>query len=257
MYTVGNFERYKDIILVLTLKELKVRYKGSFLGYVWSVLNPLLLAVVFYFAFKVVVRIPIENYSLFLISGLFPWHWFASSVGTAPSILLSNASIIKKVNFPRYLLPMASVLNDMVHFILSLPVLLFFGLAHKIYPSFVWFIGIPFLLFAQFLLVYGISLILSAINVFFRDLERLVFIGITLLFYLTPVFYDVSLVPEKYKLILSLNPMFGLITLWRGVFLNNTFDFSLYVVYLFYCTLVFIIGFYVFNRLSWKFAEVL
>jgi len=120
------FQYYKDLIVALTQKELKVKYKRSFLGYLWSIANPLALALVFYVAFKVVMRIPIENYTLFLISGLFPWQWFSNSVSSSAMVFVGNASLIKKVNFPRESLVIATVLNDMLHFILSIPVIVIF-----------------------------------------------------------------------------------------------------------------------------------
>ena len=121
-----KFQYYIDLILVLTQKELKVRYKSSILGYLWSVAHPLAFAVVFYVAFKVIVKIPVENYALFLICGLFPWQWFANSVNAAPMIFLGNAPLIKKVNFPRNLIPFTLVLQDMVHFVLAIPVIILF-----------------------------------------------------------------------------------------------------------------------------------
>src|SRR4030043_1394579 len=116
-----SIEYYKDLVLALTQKELKVKYRRSFLGYLWSVANPLALALVFFIAFKVVMRIQIENYTLFLISGLFPWQWFSNSVSSSAMAFVSNASLIKKVNFRSESLVVATVLNDMLHFILSVP----------------------------------------------------------------------------------------------------------------------------------------
>jgi len=113
-----------DLIIVLTQKELKVRYKNNVLGYLWSVANPLAFAFVFYIAFKTIMKIQMENFALFLIAGLFPWQWFANSISSTPTIFLSNASIIKKVNFPKNIIPLTIVLQDMIHFILSIPVIM-------------------------------------------------------------------------------------------------------------------------------------
>jgi len=248
---------YLDLILVLLVKELKVRYKNSYLGYFWSLLNPLAMALIFYFAFKVIMKVPIENYSFFLITGLFPWQWFSNSVGSSPGFLIGNASLIKKVNFPVYFIPLTNVLNDAVHFLLTIPVIIAFGLLFSKFPSLVWFLGIPLWFFAQFLLTYGLALLISSINLFFRDLERLVMVFILILFYATPVFYDITLVPEKYKKLIFLNPVSGIIIGWRDVFMKGTFDFKFYCFYLFYSLILFIFCFYVFKKLSYKFAEVL
>jgi len=248
---------YFDLVLTLTEKELKVRYKRSILGYVWSVLNPLLFTGVLYFAFKIVMKVSIPNYILFLITGLFPWHWFTNSVSAAPTIFLSNVSLIKKVNFPRFLLPMATVLNDMLHFLFSIPIIIMFCLFYDIWPSVLWVIFIIMNTVSQFLLIYGIALILSTINLFFRDLEKLISILIMMLFYFTPIFYDASLVPKKYKILLLFNPMYPIIENWRNIFIKNDFDYFLYTYSLVYALIVLTIGALIFKRLSWKFAEVL
>ncbi len=252
-----NREYYRDLIVVLTSKEIKVKYKNSFLGYIWSVLNPLSLAVVFYFAFKFVMKIPVENFTLFLVSGLFPWQWFSNSVAAGSTVLIGNASLIKKVNFPRYFIPLATVLNDAFHYVVSLPVILVFVLFYKISPNFNWVYGIPLLIISQFFVTYGFTLMVSSINLFFRDLERLVMIGLTILFYLTPIIYDINIVPDEFKKYFWLNPLFGIIEGWHNIFLKGFFDWQLYLFSLVYSLFVFYIGFFIFNKLSWKFAEVL
>ena len=250
-------QRYIDLIIVLTQKEMKVRYKSSFFGYLWSIAHPLAFAFVFFVAFKVVMRIRMENYSLFLIAGLFPWQWFSNSVNMSPTLFLGNASIIKKVNFPRNTLLVATVLQDAIHFILSIPVIVFFLLIYHELPSLSWLYGIPFLLGIQFLLTYGISLLVSSINLFFRDLERLIIIFTTLLFYFTPIIYPETMIPEKYKNLLNLNPIAPLMISWRNLFLSGTLNPASLMVCLAYSMLAFMIGYLVYRKLSRKFAEVL
>ncbi|HAM49811.1 MAG TPA: ABC transporter permease [Nitrospiraceae bacterium] len=255
----GNPLRYYfDLIVTLTQKELKVRYKRSFLGYLWSIANPLALALVFFVAFKVVMKIGIENYTLFLISGLFPWQWFANSINSSPMALLGNASLIKKVNFPREILIVVNVLNDMLHFILSIPVIVVFLIYYGMRPDLTWVVGIPLLLFIQFVMVCGFAMALAAINLFFRDLERLTFIITTLLFYLTPIIYSENMIPEKHRHLISLlNPTIPLFVSWRSLFLEGTLHFRLIAASLLYSVIIFLIGYAVFRRLKWKFAEVL
>ena len=250
-------QHYIDLIAVLTEKEIKVRYKSSVFGYLWSVAHPLAFALVFFVAFKVVVKIQVEDYALFLIAGLFPWQWFANSVNAAPRIFLGNASIIKKVNFPRNIIPFTQVFQDMIHFILAIPVVvLFLFLYHKL-PSFSWLYGIPVLLIIQFLMTYGICLMISSTNLFFRDLERLTIIFTTMLFYFTPVIYPEKMIPVKYKPLINLNPLAPLMISWRELFLNGTLS-PLYLAVSFgYAILAFILGFLIYRKLSWKFAEVL
>jgi lipopolysaccharide transport system permease protein len=249
---------YRDLITVLTQKELKVKYKRSFLGYLWSIANPLSLALVFFIAFKVVMKIGIENYTLFLISGLFPWQWFANSVNSSPVVLLGNASLIKKVNFPRELLVVASVLNDMLHFILSIPVIVLFLIYYGMKPDLTWIVGIPLLLSIQFMMLCGFGMALAAINLFFRDLERLTFIFTTLLFYLTPIIYSENMIPENYRhLIFFLNPIVPLFVSWRSLFMEGDINFDRIVAPFLFSLILFLIGHAIFKRLKWKFAEVL
>jgi lipopolysaccharide transport system permease protein len=215
-----------DLIFVLVQKEMKVRYKNSALGYAWSVANPLLFAAVYYVALGVFLRftIPGYPYPLFLIAGQFPWQWLATSVGGAPMIFIANASLIKKVRFPRNVLVASAVLSDAIHFLLTIPVIVLLLLWYRFVPSWSWVPGIPLLAFAQFLTVYGVALAVSSVNVFFRDLERLVGIFLQALFFLTPVVYSASMVPPKYHVWIRLNPVAPLIRAWQTLFLEGHLD---------------------------------
>jgi lipopolysaccharide transport system permease protein len=252
-----KIQHYFDLIMVLTQKEIKVRYKSSVLGYLWSIGHPLAFAFVFFIAFKVVMKIQMEDYALFLIAGLFPWQWFANSVNVSPTIFLGNASIIKKVNFPRNIIPLTAVLQDMIHFVLSIPVIVLFLFLYHKSPSLTWLYGVPLLLSIQLLMTYGVSLMISSVNLFFRDLERLTVICTTLLFYFTPIIYPLSMIPEKYKQLINLNPIAPLMVNWRNLFLNGILDPASLIVSLAYSIFTFIIGYFVYRKLSWKFAEVL
>ncbi len=252
-----NLENYRDLIVVLTQKEIKVRYKSSVFGYLWSIGHPLAFAFVFFIAFKVIMKLQMEDYALFLIAGLFPWQWFSNSVNASPMVFLGNASIIKKVNFPRNIIPLTTVLQDMIHFILSIPVIILFMFIYHKSPGLSWLYGLPLLLGIQFLMTYGISLMVSSINLFFRDIERLTGIFTTLLFYFTPVIYPETMIPERYKQLINLNPIAPLMISWRNLFLNNTLEVSLVTISLVYSIFAFIIGYLVYKKLSWRFAEVI
>lgn len=252
-----SLQYHTDLIIALTKKELKVKYKRSFLGYLWSVANPLALALVFFIAFKIIMRVQIENYTLFLIAGLFPWQWFSNSVNSSAMVFVGNASLIKKVNFRRESLVIATVLNDMLHFLLSVPVIVLFLFYYGMHPTLTWIIGIPVLLIIQFIMTFGISLAIAAINLFFRDIERIVLIFTTLFFYITPIIYAEDMIPVKYHAILVLNPLSVLIVNWRNLFMHGTMD-PLGVVSAFgYSLVVFAAGYLVFRRLRMRFAEVL
>lgn len=252
-----NFAIYKDIILVLTHKEIKVRYKNNFFGYLWSIANPLAFAMVFFIAFKVVMRVSIENYTLFLIAGLFPWQWFSNSVSASPLMFLVNASIIKKVNFPRNIVPLVTVLQDMIHFILSIPVIVVFLTIYHKTPHISWLYGIPLLLFIQFLITYGFSLMISSINLFFRDIERLTVLLLTFTFYFTPIIYAENMIPDRYIYLLKLNPLTPLIICWRNMFLDGFISLSYLTLSFIYAIFFLIAGYSIYKKLSWKFAEVI
>lgn len=252
-----SVQHYLDLIIVITQKELKSKYKNNVLGYFWSIAHPLAFAVVFYIAFKIVIKIPLQDYMVFLISGLFPWQWLATSVGTAPTVFLANVSIIKKVNFPRNIIPLTIVLQDMIHFVLSIPVIVLFMLIYDITPGWIWLVGIPLLLIIQFIFIYGIALAISSLNLFFRDLERLTGIFITLAFYFTPIIYPETMIPAKYVKLVNLNPLTPLMVSWRNLFLHNQLDFMQLTISLSYALLFLAIGLIIYKKLSWKFAEVL
>ena len=257
MFKNRKIRHYIDLVTVLTQKEMKVRYKRSLLGYLWSIVYPLAVALVFFFVFKMVMRVKVENYTLFLIVGLFPWQWFSNSVNLSPVVFLGNASIIKKVNFPRNIVLLAVVLQDMIHFILAIPVIVFFMFMYSEVPSLSWLYGIPLLLAIQLPMTYGVSLAISSINLFFRDIERLTTIFTMLLFYCTPILYPETMVPDEYRYLLNLNPVTPLMVSWRNLFLEGTLNLNSLSLSLLYGVVVYMAGHFIYKKLSWKFAEVL
>lgn len=248
---------YIDLIVILTKKEIKIRYRNSILGYLWSIAHPLAFAIVFYIAFKVVMKIDVENYTVFLIAGLFPWQWFSNSVNSSAGIFIGNASLIKKLNFPKSVLPLSTLLNDTVHFVLAIPVIALFIYIYNIPIRISWVYGIPLLLIIQLIFIYGLSLIISSINLFFRDMERIILILTTLLFYFTPIFYPEKMVPQAYQPLLKLNPVACLVINWRMLFLNGNIDLIYLYLSVAYSVAIFITGYLIYKKLSVRFAEVL
>ncbi|ULA61971.1 MAG: O-antigen export system permease protein RfbA [Nitrospira sp.] len=252
-----NWEQLWDLVVILTQKEIKSRYKNSALGYVWSVANPLLFAIVYYVVFGQIMKVPVENYALFLMAGLLPWHWLANSLSAAPNIFLANATLIKKVRFPRHVLVVSYVLNEGIHFVLSIPVIVGFLLVNGMRPSWSWLAGVPLLLVAEFLIVYGMAVTVASLNLFFRDLERLTALVVTVLFFLTPITYASAMAPGPYRSLLSVNPVAALIEGWRELFMHGELSWlgvgSCYLSAL--ATLL--VGSVVYWRMSPKFAEVL
>ncbi|WP_029686643.1 ABC transporter permease [Tatumella saanichensis] len=246
-----------DVISVLTEKELKVRYKSSFLGYLWSIANPLLFALIYYFIFKLVMRVQIPDYTVFLITGLFPWQWFASSIGNSLFSFISNAQIIKKTVFPRSIIPFCNVFMEFLHFLCTIPVIVVFLFIYGMTPSWSWLWGIPLISLAQMLLTLGLSLALSSLNLFFRDLERFIPLGIMLMFYCTPILYSSDLIPEKYHWMLNINPISEMMLAWRDLFMKGIIHYDEVASMYMYALIFLAVGSFIFNKLKFRFAEIL
>ena len=214
--------RAYDLLYLLTFRELKLRYQDTVLGFGWSLIRPLLQGAVLYVVLSKFIRIDVEDYGLVLLAGLFPWTWFQTSLTLAVGSFAANGALIKKVYFPRAVLPLATVLNNGVQYALSIPVLLVLLLVAGYRPDWTWLIGVPYLLLVEAALIMGIVLFIASLDVYFRDLEHLtdVFVGL-IWFYLTPVIYPLSIVPDKYHDWVLLNPMASLIEGWRDLFLHN------------------------------------
>jgi lipopolysaccharide transport system permease protein len=247
---------YRDLIWVLVAKELKLRYKNTVLGYVWSVLNPLVFAMVFFVMFKVIMRLSVENYALFLITGLFPWQWFSNSVTASNNFFLGNSSLIKRVKFPRYFLVLAGVLNDLIHFALSILVIVIFMLVYHKHPSLSWVLLLPFLVVVQFLLTMGIALMVSTCNLFFRDMERLTGILVMIWFYVTPVLFPLNMIPPRFQWTIFANPMGSLVICWRSLFLGVPLSPFHLAQAAAWAALIFVTGFGIYRSLEWRFAEI-
>lgn len=212
-----------DLLLVLLRTELKLRYRGTSLGIVWSLANPVAFALVLNIAFQHVLKMQIDHYALFILSALFPWQWLTNSLGTGCAVFVNNASLVKKLPFPRFALCGAVVLGDFVHFLFTLPVLLLLVLWEGVpLDPFVWLVGLPLVLAVQTLLVMALVTILASVNAYLRDLEQLVRVLLLLLFYVTPVLYPYSMIPPRLQWIVYANPLAPIIVSWRALALEGT-----------------------------------
>ena len=211
-----------ELLYLLTFRELKLRYQDTFFGFLWSLIRPLLQGAVLFVVLRKFIRIDVQDYGLVLLAALFPWTWFQTSLTVGVAAFAGNGPLIKKVYFPRFVLPLATVMNNGIQYALSIPVLLLLLLYSGYTPNWTWLVGIPYLLLVETVLIMGIALFIASLDVYFRDLEHLtdVFVGL-IWFYLTPVIYPLSLVPEKYHNLVLLNPMASLVEGWRALFLHN------------------------------------
>jgi lipopolysaccharide transport system permease protein len=251
---------YRDLLYNLVVRDLKVRYKHSVLGFFWSLLNPLLLMAVFTFVFTQLL--PSDKtrpaFPIFFLSALLPWNWCATSVmGTLGSIV-NNGHLIKKVYFPREMLPLSVVFANMINFLLSLPALLLFmaWLRPNFNAHLLW---LPLLILTQLLFLVGLGFFLSALNVFFRDTSVLVEVGLSAWFFLTPIIYDAKDVAGQFSnLMYYLNPMASVIANYRDIFYYNdplSPDPLFMLRTLITSTIIFIAGYIFFMRLSRSFGE--
>lgn len=225
MRSAAQWRHALELLYLLVRKDLKVRYKSRFLGYLWALANPLAFAFVYWIAFKFIMRVEMENYSLYLICGIFPWVWMSTGIASGTRSFLANASLIKKASLPRAVLPLSSVMQETVHFVFALPVIIAFVVFAGDLPARAsWLWQIPLLLALQVAFVYPFALALSVANVYVRDIEYLVGIGFSLLFFATPMVYPVSMVPERYRYLFEMNPLHALMQSWRSVLLHGSLE---------------------------------
>jgi lipopolysaccharide transport system permease protein len=246
-----------DVITILAQKDFKVRYRNSVLGFFWSLLNPLAYMVILTLVFSFLLRVGIPNFAAWLLIGLLVWRFF--SIGTAQGLfsIIGNPSLVSKVYVPRYLIVLsnnvANFLGAALEFLALLPLLVLLGVDLTVYALF-----LPAVLVLEFLLVFGLSLSLSSLNLKYRDFYQLWDIALQLGFFLSPIVYDANLIPERFRLLYSLNPLTRLIESTRSIFLRHQlpslFDSTVIIASV---AILLLIGFLIFRRLERRFAEEL
>jgi len=247
--------KYREFLKTNVRKDIRGKYKGSFLGVLWSFVNPLLMALVYAIVFPFILKNSQDNYVTFIVIAILPWNWFTTVISQGTFCVLANSGIIKKVYFPREILPISTATSGLVNFIISIPIILLFVLFSGIGLS--WYILLlPLIAITQYLLSLGIIFITSAIDVYVRDLEYIVNFVVMMLFYATPVLYSTTLFPEKYRWILYLNPMTTIVNGYRDIFYYKQLPNLLYLsVVLFISILLVIIGYRAFKKMEKRFAE--
>ena len=261
LHNLVRLLRHRSLIQSLVARELKARYRGSVLGFFWSFINPLLLLLVYWFVFSVVLPgirpIDIEPYALFMFCGLLPWTWFSSSVLEASNVLIAGGNLIKKVLFPAEVLPVVTVLANMIHFLLGLPIiaaaLVYFAVPVR--PlELLW---LPVVVLVQLFFTLGLALIVSSLTVHFRDLKDILGNLMTFWFFATPIIYPMSLAPPSGKVLLDLNPFTHLVISYQEIlFYDGPFGHWKWLLALGGMSIVlFLLGYFLFDRLRDSFAE--
>ena len=214
--------RFRALVIALVARDLKTRYKGSALGFLWSFINPLLMLGIYILVFSVYLRIEAENYPAFLISGLFPWICFSLSVQAGTNSVVEGRGYITQAVFPSEALPIICVVSNLVNFALTLPIII--GALLLMGMPLGWpLLALPALLINQFLLTLGIVLFLATYNVFFRDISYLVMNFINLLFFAMPIIYPPNFVPEKLRMLVDWNMAAVLISSYQDVLYHNRY----------------------------------
>lgn len=257
MQIIRDIYAYREMLKSQVKKDLRTRYKGSFLGFLWTFVNPLLQLMVYTLVFKNILKIEIENFAIFLFVGLLPWLFLSTSVSGSAMNIVSNANLIKKIYFPREILPIALATGGLFNFIFGLvivfPALYLSGINYSIS-----LLCLPVIMLLQYMFVLGLSFIFSSINVYFRDTQHILEVFIMLWFYMTPVFYSSDIMPDNLKKLLSVNPMTRIIESYREILIyQNIPKPSILLNMLLVSCITLMIGLTVFKKLEKGFAEEL
>jgi len=249
---------YRELFYYLTLKEIKVKYKQSIVGIGWALFMPLISMVIFTFIFTRVAKVETDvPYPIFVYCGLLPWQLFAQGLGTATKSLATNSNLVTKVYLPREVFPFAAVVSKIVDFAIGFTFLFFLMWYYQI-PIFWTIVFLPIILLVQLMFTLGLGFLTSMGNLYFRDVDFLMQIGIQLGMYVTAVAYPLEVSNETLQALLNLNPMTPIINAYRDVLLRGRIpSFSEFGLVAVLCISLFLIGWYFFHRREFRFAEVI
>jgi ABC-2 type transport system permease protein len=262
---------YRELLFNLTRKEVKVKYKNSILGFLWSLVTPLVMLVVFYVAFGIVLKVRAQGmnyYAFYLMAGILPWNFMQTALLLSVGSVVNNADLVKKVYFPREVLPLSHLGSSSFHFLLQELMLVIFLLAFRVPLTPLIFL-FPVLMLFELVFIAGLSMFLSALNVFFRDVQHFTEIALMAWFWMTPIVYPIayitnSTLPAWARHIYLLNPMTHIILLWQRIMYNSPVNGGDQAAYFSIAGLVGTIvlsiallagGYFTFARVEGKFAE--
>lgn len=256
-----EFKKYLDLLYFFVWRDLKIRYKQTIIGIGWAVIQPLFTMIVFSVFFGKLAKIPSEGiaYPLFSFIALVPWTFFSQGVSQATYSLVRNNQLLKKIYFPRLILPISAVLVSIIDFFFAFVLLLFFMLlGYQVVPKFN-ILFLPFFLFLAFIISLGIGIIFTAINVRFRDMRYVVPFLLQIWLLATPVVYPISLVPEKWRVLYSLNPMVGVVEGFRWALLGGDYVLNLGSVVISFIVgvTVLVFGIKYFRSIQDEFADII
>jgi ABC-type polysaccharide/polyol phosphate export permease len=243
------------LVFEITINDFKLKYRGSIIGYLWSLINPFLMLLTLYFVFKIIVRIEIENYPLFLLLGIILWNFFSSTTTTSIDSINQKSSLFKKINFSKSTIVFSSALLSIINLVFNLLVLFGFLLFSKIRVGFSFFLFIIPLI-ELILLSIGVSFYLIIFYAKFRDVFHIWSFLLLIGFWLTPIFYSPSKIPLEFRRFYMLNPVARIITDSRNILLYNYIpDLKQMLITFIFCFAVFVFGYYFFKKKSYILSE--
>lgn len=256
MKIIKELIEYRQMIFSLVKRELRGRYKGSVLGFLWTFLNPLLQLVVYSIVFSTIMRVDVDKYYLFLFVALIPWIFFSTSLTGGSSCLIAQKDMIKKIYFPREVIPIAYVtgcfVNMLLCFIVVFAVMLISGVAINLAAL----CCVPIIMVIEYIFALGIAMLSSAVTVYFRDLEHILGIISMAWMYLTPVMYTPNMVPEKFRFVMKINPMWHVIIAYRdALFYGRVPKLTTLLLAFVLGTVFVVISFLAFSVMKRHFAE--
>jgi lipopolysaccharide transport system permease protein len=249
--------QYRDLLYILTLRDIKVRYKQTVLGILWAIIQPLFMMIIFTLFFGKLAKIPSDGipYPLFAYAGLLPWTFFSNALNSSGNSLVGNSSLITKVYFPRMIIPIAAVGSGLLDFVISFGLLvllmLYYGVGFS--PN---ILMLPILTLLTALLTIGIGMWMSALNVKYRDVRYALPFLIQLWMFATPIIYPSSLIPEKWRWLFRINPLTGLIEGYRSAIFGKPFDLMGLGISIFFIFIVLIYSAYTFRQMERSFADI-
>lgn len=247
--------QYRHMLKTLVKQDISGRYKGSFFGFLWTLLNPLLMLFVYSLVFQFVFRTGIEHYSIYLFICLMPWNAFANTIAVGTPCISNNASILKKVYFPREILPLAVVISNTIQYFFSAVIIFIALLVSGVGVS--WFaLFLPVIVLIQSIFSLGVVFILSSINVYIRDVQYIMNPIMMIWMYACPILYSISMVPERFVGIYKLNPMTLIMLEYQNILYNKAMpNFKSLGIVFGVSVLILIAGYLIFNKLQRRFVE--
>lgn len=248
---------YRELLKTNIKKEIRGKYKGSWLGILWTFLNPLLMLAVYSFVFPYILRVNVENYTIFMIVALIPWNFFTTAIQTGTGSVVANGNILKKVYFPREIIPISITTSQLVNFLITCIIMFIFIIFSGVGFSY-HVIIFPLLVLIQYIITLAFTFVLSALTVFVRDIDHFVSVVLMLGFYATPIVYQANMLPEKFQWALKINPMAQIVEAYRAIlYYHKMPNWEMLGIWSILSVVLLVLGYMIFKKLEKSFVEEL